>query len=220
MRTELDFNQVYSGNRLLASCEGYHRRWLVQCLKCGKVLIRMEHNLLAGKGVCSCRKRWAAGVRTKSQSKEDRLRFKTRKEWRRVLSLYGDRVCERWREDFEAFLKDMGHRPPGKFLCRRTSCCMLRKESCFWGTRKQAEWPETVYLSYRHKIRRLEEIPELKGIRPERLQVLLRYAPNGPSADQTEFLIRRHKRDQVELAKDRRAMRNRLGGGGGAPESA
>jgi len=54
---------------------------------------------------------------------------------------YGGRgitVCERWKNSFEAFLADMGHRPfIGATIERRNNGGNYDKDNCYWGTRTE-----------------------------------------------------------------------------------
>lgn len=46
------------------------------------------------------------------------------------------KVCDEW-EDFEAFVKDMGERPPGKTLDRIDGSRDYYKDNCRWATRSE-----------------------------------------------------------------------------------
>lgn len=49
----------------------------------------------------------------------------------------GIRVCKRWLNDYEAFLEDMGERPPGMTLDRVDNDRGYFKDNCKWSTRKE-----------------------------------------------------------------------------------
>jgi hypothetical protein len=88
----------------------------------------------------------------------------------------GVKICTRWTESFEAFLEDMGPRPPATSIERRDNSLGYQPGNCYWATRKQqarnkrnnrlitangetktlAEWAEITGLSYATIITRLD----------------------------------------------------------------
>lgn len=49
----------------------------------------------------------------------------------------GIKVCKRWLEGFENFLKDMGEKPEGMSLERKNNDKDYSKSNCYWATPKQ-----------------------------------------------------------------------------------
>jgi hypothetical protein len=51
----------------------------------------------------------------------------------------GVKVCDRWRNSFEAFLEDLGERPDGTTLGRFSDLGNYEPDNCAWQTRKEQQ---------------------------------------------------------------------------------
>lgn len=86
---------------------------------------------------------------------------------------YGGRgiyMCDRWLNDFDAFMDDMGRRPEGYSLERVDVHGPYSPKNCIWFPLKdqQKNTSETVYITYQGVTRSSHEWAKLTGIR-ERL---------------------------------------------------
>lgn len=94
---------------------------------------------------------------------------------------YGGRgiyVCDRWRESFLNFLKDMGPRPEGMTLDRIDNDGPYCPENCRWATARQQSDNRriTILLTYAGKTQSLVEWAEEFNMKPVTLRSrLVRY---------------------------------------------
>lgn len=85
-------------------------------------------------------------------------------------SSYGGRgikVCQRWKDSFEEFLKDMGRRPAkGLSLERRDNDGGYTPENCYWATKKEQQRNKrtTVRIEINGVTRPLVEWSEISGV--------------------------------------------------------
>lgn len=122
--------------------------WLCEC-QCGAhKVVRRDHLLSGGCTSCGCYRDEMAGLhgRTHGLSKtrvyriwrdmKNRCHYEKYQEWH----LYGGRgikVCQRWRESFEAFLEDMGMPPDGMSIDRINTNGNYEPGNCRWATAKE-----------------------------------------------------------------------------------
>jgi hypothetical protein len=144
-------------------------------------------------GVTSCgcaRKDWDRKVKTvsvnNSVEKDAWVNMRTRAKNKNTKRSHrytgrGITICERWDNSFEAFLQDMGCRPPDKtslerknndkgYWCGHPDCLdcgpLGRERNCEWGTAKQQSnnQERTIWLEWKGERRCLKDWAEHLGI--------------------------------------------------------
>lgn len=132
-----------------AGRHGHHACWKVRC-DCGTVKLVAASWLKSHTKSCGCLKKERERAQRKhgnATSGEKRATItyqswqamKSRCEYPKNISFeyYGGRgiqVCKRWRDNYVAFLEDMGERPKGKTLDRVNPNGDYEPANCRWAT--------------------------------------------------------------------------------------
>ncbi len=149
-------------------------RWLCQC-DCGKETIVLGYNLKSG-STKSCGCLLKEGNNTKHGHSKKQKTSKIYRIWDSMIQRctnsnnigyknYGGReiiVCDRWKNSFENFLKDMPNWKPGLTLERNKNELGYFKDNCEWATyTKQARnRRNNLYVIYNMKRQLLIELCE------------------------------------------------------------
>lgn len=154
------FGRLVAMNTSASNKQG-NRLWLCQC-NCGKQVVVASNNLLCGQTQsCGCLK---IDIATKRLTTHGLLRTAEYRAWHHAKERcfnatdkqyadYGGRgvvMCERWRNDFAAFIGDMGLKSnaglsidridnDGHYSCGQCNECKQNgwKMNCRWATAKQ-----------------------------------------------------------------------------------
>lgn len=169
--------------RDIGRCASGDRKWNFRC-DCGTEFAASGYDVRRGKIVtcpaCSAQRTREASLRHgMTHSAEFRIwtgmLTRTTNANARSFPDYGGRgirVCERWRDSFEAFYADMGPRPSAKHSVeRRDNDGHYEPNNCYWATREQQgrNKRNNVRITIDGVTRTLAEWAELAGLTYETL---------------------------------------------------
>lgn len=109
-------------------------------------------------------------------TKEDRKNYQDR----------GITVCDRWRDNFQAFLLDMGAKPGKEYTLERVdNNAGYCKENCRWATRKEQSCNRrnNLILRYHGEDHRLVDLAEQLNLSPKHTKAIRQRLSRGWDAD-------------------------------------
>lgn len=85
-------------------------------------------------------------------------------------------MCDRWRDSFEAFLADMGERPPGMSLERIDNDGNYEPANCRWATKSEQAHNRrnSVFVEYEGRQMILQDCAVVAGVSYRKLHYLYR----------------------------------------------
>lgn len=141
-----------------------HCHWLFAC-DCGTMIVAHGGNVRSGGTTsCGCRHREISAARLRTHGdRADKRHAPTYRAWQAMKSMCsnpkvsgyphcggrGIAVAARWRDDFPAFLADMGERPVGMTLRRDETQRDFGPNTCHWAV--VATRAERAAQSWRHR---------------------------------------------------------------------
>jgi hypothetical protein len=167
-------------------------RWICQC-DCGKEHEAAGRELRVGKvKSCGCKKTGLlVAANTTHGAGSRKGRWPEYRVWSEMIrrcenencnryythGARGIKVCERWRESFQAFINDMGRRPSvGLSIERRDNDGDYEPANCYWATKKEQarNKSNTRFLIVNGQKRPLVEWAEIAGVKPMTVRARLK----------------------------------------------
>jgi hypothetical protein len=156
--------------------------WLFKC-DCGNKKISRLYDVKNGKiNSCGCLHKKQLAERNKSNSKHGYFGTPTYESWASIIERccnlnsfnyqsYGAKgitMCQKWRESFEEFLKDMGERPEGFSIDRIDVYGNYEPDNCRWASAKTQANNRTNNrkINFNNQNLNLSEWSDITGIKP------------------------------------------------------
>ena len=147
-------------------------RWVCKCdpENCGNIITVAAHSLKSSNtSSCGCLR---SDIRRKAMTKHGLRNTPEYRVWKAMKNRcyntksesyanYGEQgitICDEWKDDFEAFYRDMGPKPtPEHSIDRRDNDKGYNKENCRWATRieQASNKKNSVFYTYDGKSRTL-----------------------------------------------------------------
>lgn len=139
----------------------FNSRWHCNC-DCGSTVIVNRQNLMRGRTTsCGCYHKEVARAtltthglkRTGEYASWRAAKERCFNQRNKTFNHYGGRgitMCDEWRDDFPAFLRDMGPRPDGYTLERKNNNGNYEKSNCRWASRIEQVMNRSVTVTLTH----------------------------------------------------------------------
>jgi hypothetical protein len=164
---------------------GRRVEWECSC-DCGRLAVVCANNLKAGRQVsCGCYREQQIGERSLTHGQTGTVEYKTwlgikKRCYNTACKSYADyggrgiTVCERWLNDFPAFLADMGPRPASHSIERIDNHGPYSPDNCRWASRtsQNRNTRRNHYIEHNGQRLTLQELADSHSI--DRLVVLKR----------------------------------------------
>jgi hypothetical protein len=156
--------------------------WFFKC-DCGNEKVSRFYDVKNGKiNSCGCLHKKQLAERNKSNSKHGYFGTPTYESWASIIERcfninssnyqsYGAKgitMCQKWRESFEEFLKDMGERPEGFSIDRIDVYGNYEPNNCRWASAKTQANNRTNNrkINFNNQNLNLSEWSDITGIKP------------------------------------------------------
>lgn len=208
------------------SKEGRCETWVAKC-DCGTIKTVKKAKLISNRTTsCGCRKREVGRTHGMSNSCEFKCWTNMKKRClnknSKAYKHYGGRgitICKTWRDSFEAFYRDMGHKPKGYTLERVDNNGNYEPGNCKWANRKQQAKNRRVarLLTHNNRTENIADWSRITGLSTSAIDYRLKTGMTVSEALTTPKSVNRayisatlSKKELIELRKNIKRTRDRV----------